>query len=183
MFLTGVSVANTSANVYNNFNKIFQFFTVGMNGYLLGILYTIIPIIAYWYLFEKNNEKGWKIIIPIYNSYIQYKLFFNTGKFWRQLILGILFFIGICILAIGVGMSQGTANVTDQAAFTIIAGFLVMFVSFIWVLVIAIQYDIAICKKYGFGFWFTLGMIFITPIFIGILAYEVYKGRATKVDE
>ena len=57
-----------------------------------------------------------------------------------------------------------------------------MFVSFIWLLVISIQYDIAICKKYGRGVLFILGMILFTPIFVGILAYEVYKGRAQEIN-
>lgn len=150
------------------------------NSYLLGLFYAVLPIIGYWFLFEKKGEPGWKAIIPIYGSYVKYKLFFKTSKWWRQFIACILLFISLIALCLFAIIWDSTRNETFSLA--IIISFIVMVVSFIWLLVISIQYDISICKKYGRGIWFILGMIFFTPIFVGILAYEVYKGRAKEIN-
>lgn len=155
------------------------FLTSFADSYLLGLFYTILPIIGYWFLFEKKGEPGWKTIIPIYGSYIQYKLFFKTSKWWRQFIACVLFFVSLVALCLFAIMWDSTRN--EAYSMPIIASFVVMFISFIWLLIINIQYDIAICKKYGRGFWFIFAMIIFTPIAVAILAYEVYKGRIQEV--
>ena len=40
----------------------------------IGLVWTIIQIIAWWKIFTKAGEKGWKSIIPIYNQVILYKI-------------------------------------------------------------------------------------------------------------
>lgn len=155
-------------------------FTSFANSYILGIVYILLPIIGYWFLFEKKGESGWKNLIPFYGSYMQYKLFFNTGKWWRQFLASILFYVFLVALFVGLAMFN-VDEMFSQAAFICMAAFVGMFIAFIWLIVIAIQYDISICKKYGRGVWFILGMIFFGSIFVAILAYEVYRGRAKEV--
>ena len=46
---------------------------------LLGVICTI----AYWKIFEKAGEDGWKILIPLYNSYIIAKIVYGNG--WKFL--------------------------------------------------------------------------------------------------
>ena len=46
-----------------------------MNGYLIFIVITVIAtIIGLWKLFEKAGEKGWKVLIPLYNFYVWLKI-------------------------------------------------------------------------------------------------------------
>lgn len=172
--------AQEQATLAKNILSMNSILTNFANSYIIGIIYWLLPIIGYWFLFEKKGEPGWKNLIPFYGSYMQYKLFFNTGKWWRQFFASIIFFIALIGLFVGLVMFN-VNRMSDQAAYTCIASFVVMFVTIIWMLVIAIQYDISICKKYGRGIWFILGMIFFGPIFVAILAYEVHKGRAKEV--
>ena len=53
----------------------------------VGIIYYILYIIAGWKLFEKAGEQGWKALIPIYNSYIYYKIVGMKKWFWAVLIV------------------------------------------------------------------------------------------------
>ena len=46
---------------------------------LLGVICTI----AYWKIFEKAGEDGWKILVPFYNSYIITKIVYGNG--WKFL--------------------------------------------------------------------------------------------------
>ena len=46
---------------------------------LLGVICTI----AYWKIFEKAGEDGWKILIPLYSSYIIAKIVYGNG--WKFL--------------------------------------------------------------------------------------------------
>jgi hypothetical protein len=51
-------------------------------GITLGItllIFLVVNIIAFWQIFEKAGQKGWKSIIPIYNLLI---LFHILGKPW-----------------------------------------------------------------------------------------------------
>lgn len=43
------------------------------------LIFTIINIVAFWQIFEKAGQKGWKSIIPVYNLIM---LFHILGKPW-----------------------------------------------------------------------------------------------------
>lgn len=45
----------------------------------------VLSIVAMWRLFEKAGEAGWKCIIPIYSTYILFKIV--TGNGWKMLFL------------------------------------------------------------------------------------------------
>ncbi len=50
-------------------------------GMLIGTLVVcVLFIIATWRIFTKAGEAGWKCLIPIYNIYVMYQLFWNTDK-------------------------------------------------------------------------------------------------------
>ena len=46
--------------------------------FILVIGWYILQAVAYWKIFEKAGEPGWKAIIPFYNTYTQYKFTWNT---------------------------------------------------------------------------------------------------------
>lgn len=49
----------------------------------VGIAFSILGIIAQWRIFQKAGEPGWKILIPIYNIYIIFKIAWGSG--WKFL--------------------------------------------------------------------------------------------------
>ena len=73
---------------------------IGGMATILAICFVIyiLFVIAYWKIFTKAGIPGWKSIIPIYNSYIQYKFTWQTKYLWIMLALLI---IGGCMTNIG----------------------------------------------------------------------------------
>ena len=47
-------------------------------------------IIAYWKMFTKAGEKGWKAIIPVYSTYKIYDITWKGSMFWLSLAAGIV---------------------------------------------------------------------------------------------
>ena len=70
---------------------------------LLGVICTI----AYWKIFEKAGEDGWKILIPLYNSYIIAKIVYGNG--WKFLfsIIPIIQYIFPIMLMIRMAQAYG----------------------------------------------------------------------------
>lgn len=60
----------------------------GMSSVSLLILAAVIvvAIVAYWKIFEKAGQAGWKSIIPVYNTYILLKIIGRPG-WWLLLFL------------------------------------------------------------------------------------------------
>ena len=52
---------------------------------ITSILLTIIYLIAWWKMFTKAGEEGWKILIPFYNAYIQFRIIYGNG--WKFLLI------------------------------------------------------------------------------------------------
>lgn len=62
--------------------------------YGVSIIISILMIIAMWKIFTKAGEAGWKAIIPIYSTYILFKIIYGSG--WRFLLM-LIPIVGIVI--------------------------------------------------------------------------------------
>lgn len=138
----------------------------------IAVVAYVISAIAYWQIFKKAGEKGWKALIPVYNSYIIYKIAWKPSMFWIMIALGVVYSI-----LYGIGYSTGSAVVSVLA-----------YIVYIAVIVIGIMTTHKLSKAFGHGVGFTLGLIFLCPIFILILAFgsSQYVGNtapAEKVEE
>lgn len=60
---------------------------------VIGVIVLIIGIIALWKIFDKAGEEGWKSIIPIYNTYILFKITWGNGWYFLLLLIPIVNFI------------------------------------------------------------------------------------------
>lgn len=67
-------------------------------GKVIAIIIVVLILAAEYGIFEKAGEKGWKVIIPFYNSYTFYKI--ATGKGWL-FILQYIPVIGFFVRAYG----------------------------------------------------------------------------------
>lgn len=128
------------------------------------VLY-VITVIAYWQIFKKAGEKGWKSLIPVYNSYIMYKISWKTSMFWIEIALGVLYSI-----LYGISYSSGSAVLSVLA-----------YIVYIAVIVIGIMVLHKLSKAFGHGVGFTVGLVLLSPIFILILAFgsSQYVGNTT----
>ena len=117
--------------------------------FILVIGWYILQVVAYWKIFEKAGEPGWKAIVPFYNTYTQYKFTWNTRALWIVLIGGI----------VGGILQEATEGIPS------LLGTLI-------VLIVAIFNIISLnklAKAFGHGVGFTIGLFFLNPIFMLIL--------------
>lgn len=130
------------------------------------IIYYVLLVIAWWKIFTKAGEKGWKSIIPFYNFYVQCKLTWSTKFFW-----GI---IGMAVLA---AILSGIVPSMDSSIKMIFN--IVILVLYIAILVLAVISDYRLSKAFGHGGGFTVGLIFLNFIFMLVLGFgkSKYEGN------
>ena len=96
---------------------------------IVCIIVAVLTIIATWKIFTKAGEKGWKSIIPLYNTYLFFKITWGNGWFFLLLLIPIVNFV-IYIVTLwklakvfgkGVGFFFGL--VFFEPIFTLILGF------------------------------------------------------------
>ncbi len=128
--------------------------TIGVFALAVYVLY----IIAWWKIFTKAGEDGWKSIIPIYNAYIFCK------------IIGLNFWI--YVLAIPVGLGILSAIPAIAGVMTVVTGLYTLF----FYIYLAIKLGDAFKKSTGFK----VGLVLLSFIFELILAFgdSKYAGKA-----
>lgn len=130
----------------------------------------ILVIIEYWILFEKAGESGWKYLIPFYAEYTAFKIARREKLFWWWLGTGLasavvfVFFFVIC-------MAMASSTATELILMLLLSGVL-SFALGIAQIVIAAKFSIAFAKAFGQSTAFGVGMLFLKPIFAGILAFS-----------
>jgi hypothetical protein len=55
-------------------------------GMLIGLVFAVLVVAAYWKIFTKAGEAGWKAIIPIYNTIVMLKIV-GRPVWWILLLL------------------------------------------------------------------------------------------------
>ena len=132
--------------------------------YLVGalIMYVLL-VIAFWKIFTKAGEAGWKSIIPIYNVYVLLKIAGMKNWFWISLIAS--FVVGFIT-----GLAGNNATLISICSIVIV----------IFDIVLDIMLSIKMAKSFGKGAGFALGLIFLPNIFTLILGFgkSEYVGTA-----
>lgn len=126
-------------------------------GGIIGYIITVIPL---WRIFTKAGEPGWKALIPLYSTYILYKISWKSSMFWVTLGLSI---VGSILMWI-----------VSDAVIILIIGWLL----YVAALVLGIMLYYNLSKSFGHGAGFTIGLVFLCLIFLYILAFgkSEYKG-------
>ena len=142
---------------------------------LISLAICVISIIGLWKIFTKAGEKGWKAIIPIYSSYILFKI--SGKKFVGYLVATIILIIAYFVMMVGsVGMIAGGLSGSAEAAggMAVVTGIasIVVLVCAIIVLVIHAKLCGALSRSFGHGGGFAAGLFFLSPIFYMILGFN-----------
>lgn len=134
----------------------------------VSLALNILLIIAYWRIFEKAGESGWKSIIPIYNTYILFKI--AQGKkndFWKYFIISIISLFLAAIAIYGLCGENGAGELTLYVVM-----FIVALAFSIYLIVILYRVYAGLAEDFGHERVFAWGLLFMNPIFICILAFE-----------
>jgi hypothetical protein len=151
---------------------------------MLAITFYLLNVIATWKLLEKAGEKGWKSLIPIYNSYLLYKIVGAKNWFW--ILLGTTFVGSIICTANGFDPNQMTTSqieAYDYGAHPIVViALLVMAAVTIATLII---YSMRTAKAFKKGVGYTIGLIFFPNLFLLILGLgnAKYNKKLLKEEE
>lgn len=139
--------------------------------YLIVFLAAVVfRIVVWWRIFSKAGEAGWKGIIPVYCDYTIFKISWKPVFFWIT--------IGLSVVA-GVLSSIATAaNAIGNVSAVAVICALLMIVIYVAIAIIYIIQTHKLSKSFGHGVGFTLGLIFLHPIFLLILAFgsSEYQG-------
>ena len=127
------------------------------------IIFYLLVIIGFYRIFEKANEKGWKSLIPIYNIYLLYKIFWQKKYFVLLLIISF-----VCTVP--------TYFIYSQELFE-----LLMFILMINLLYHQIILSIRMSRSFGKNIFWSLGIIFLPYLFIIILGFN--KSKYIKFEE
>ena len=122
---------------------------------IVGIILRILRIIALWKAFERAGEPGWKALVPIYCSYIQYKLSGMKNWFWYGLLIAVIAWIV-------------AACIPDQQELITNIGSAIT-----WIIYIVMLFKFA--RKYGWGVFTSVLFVLFYPICILILGFGNYK--------
>lgn len=136
----------------------------------IGLIYYILLVIAGWKMFEKAGEKGWKALIPIYNSYIYYKIVGMKNWFWATLIVAFVVSLATTL------MGQGTqVQGMDLSTGTGIASFILTIALLVFTFIVSVMYAIRTSRAFGHGAWFAIGLFFLQGIFLLVLGFGKSK--------
>ena len=132
---------------------IFSMLFLAIGGVVYGaaaLIWFALTILANWLMFMKAGEAGWKSIIPVYNTYTAYKIAWTPNMFW-------IYFIFTVLESIFSSISGG-----DFWSFSGFLGGLCGLVT----IVLSVFYCVNLAKSFGKGLGFTIGLIFLEPIFV-----------------
>lgn len=127
---------------------------------VISIILCVLMIIAWWKIFTKAGEKGWKAIIPFYSSYTMYKISWKTSVWWIML--------AVSIVCGGIGAAMLSSSTTASPS---VIGLILYYAAAIVTLVIQIIFYVKLAKSFGKGGGFAVGLIFLNIIFMLILAF------------
>ena len=130
---------------------------------IVGIILRILRIIALWNAFERAGEPGWKALVPIYCSYIQYKLSGMKNWFWYGLLIAVIAWIV-------------AACIPDQQELITNIGSAIT-----WIIYIVMLFKFAI--KYGWGVFTSILFVLFYPICILVLGFGNYPYEGKKAEE
>lgn len=130
----------------------------------------VLLLASWWTIFDKMGEKGWKILIPFYGSYVFYRSVWESRFYFVCIALrGVSSFL-ILYWAIPLSLSIAAGASTGFILGSLgVLLFAVIFAFAAFILQIMAYWRLVKCFGHSFGYF--LGIIFLPVIFIPMLAF------------
>ena len=130
------------------------------------VIFMLLMAFGWAALFNKKGEEWWKALIPIYSSYVKFKLYWDVKYFITSIILivagFIMYFIAIAVLQI--------KNIIIMFSAVIIV--IVVFIMALICIYIRIVFLQKVTKAHKKSLLFLVALFLCEPIFICALAYD-----------
>lgn len=144
-------------------------------GALLGgpAALAIFSFVCMCIIMHKCGRTGWCLLIPIYNLYVPFKLWWKTKKFGQAVLMIVL----LILASVGVGLASGnevTGLMPDSVAMIVlIVSIVVLVVATIVLFVMTIKLNCGhLAKAFGKDSGFAVGLFFLPVIFNAIIALD-----------
>ena len=122
---------------------------------IVGFILWILRIIALWKAFQRAWQWGWEAIVPVYCSYIKYKLAGMKNWFWYGLLIAVIMWIVAAFI-------PDQQQLLNDIATTIV-----------WIIYIVVKFKFA--RKYGWGVFASILYVIFNPICVLVLGFGNYK--------
>lgn len=137
----------------------------GYVGLTMGLVFVVILFVSYGRIFAKAGQSGWKVLLPLYNGHILYKIIWKSAIWWVLLGAGLLLAIYALLLQ-------------DTATFLTVVYSVLTVVLLIVIGVLLLWGQIKLAKSFGKCVWFGIGLFLLPVIFVPMLAF----GGATYIE-
>ena len=150
---------------------------------LIGIL--VMSIIAWCFIFKKAGIHPGKFFIPVYGQYLQYSIAESGGLFIGQIVMSGAMMTVFSIISCSTMSSYSSYSYYGSSYSSGCSGaglgvfLIILYLIWIGVMVaIQIVFSIRLARVFGKSGGFAVGLIFLSPIFLCILAFDksVYLG-------
>ena len=136
-------------------------------GFFAGLAVAAAFMIVCWVLiFRKAKEPGWKIVIPLYGNYCQFKIANTDRLFWIAISSALSYYIIHAFVMALVGEPDLAAN---PGAYWTDIGLQVVFYGLMFAFFCL--FNIRLGRSFGRSTGFIAGLILLHPVFIAILAF------------
>ena len=124
--------------------------------FMFRVVWFVLSVLAYWRIFQKAGQPGWKSIIPYYHTYVDFLIS------WKG-IFGLIYVVADVLNTVlsASGGDEGPSGVA--AALAGLCG--------IVTLVLHIVESYKLSRSFGRGIGFCIGLIIFEPIFKLILGF------------
>lgn len=169
----------------NYYDQLRMILANNQRGYFLGaMIATIIVFVATCLIYEDNDAKCWYLLIPFYNLYTKFKIFWNKNYFFVHLALSIVAFIAVLAVAVSAasiafsnsnGIGYGMPEIAASLIVIILVSVLIWFICITIIGIIEIILEYNLSKTYNFDGLFTVGLLLMPVVFYTILGVKCIK--------
>ena len=131
---------------------------IGQAGWIVGLVLVAIWLVSCGKIFMKAGEPGWKVLLPIYNGHILYKII------WKPVVWWVLLGAGLLLAIYSLLRVETSGFLTVVYSVLVVVLLIVMMVLILWT-----QWKLA--KSFGKGIGFAIGLFFLPIVFSFILAF------------
>ena len=169
----------------NYYDQLRMILANNQRGYFLGaMIATIIVFVATCLIYEDNDAKCWYLLIPFYNLYTKFRIFWNKNYFFVHLALSIVAFIAVLAVAVSAasiafsnsnGIGYGMPEIAASLIVIILVSVLIWFICITIIGIIEIILEYHLSKTYNFDGLFTVGLLLMPVVFYTILGVKCIK--------
>ncbi len=139
---------------------------------LVSLALSVLQIVALWMLYDKAGQHGWAAIVPFYSSYTRFKISGKKNLFWASLVAELLTLVVTGYMIFTVFMVALVGGNENEMIIKIVLAILLLIVLAIVDLVLTIIMWVGFAKAFGHGGGFAVGLIFLSSIFLMVLAFN-----------